>query len=40
MYGIPEDGSDLDHYKKIIIKYPDFEVPEVFGMNDNENITF
>ena len=32
--------GNIDHYRSIIQKLPDFEKPEVFGMNENANITF
>lgn len=30
----------METYKKFVDVFPDFEKPEVFGMNDNANITF
>lgn len=35
----PPEGP-IDHYKTVIDSFPDFEKPEVFGMNENANITF
>lgn len=32
--------SNIEGYRNIISSYPDFEKPEVFGMNENANITF
>ena len=31
---------NIDGYRNLINKLPDFEKPEVFGMNENANITF
>jgi dynein heavy chain len=46
-YGLSDSGvyvqpteGDIDHYKRIIDAFPNFEQPEVFGMNENANITF
>ena len=32
--------GELDYYRDIIKKFPEYESPEVFGMHDNANITF
>jgi dynein heavy chain len=32
--------TNIDGYRSIINRFPDFEKPEVFGMNENANITF
>lgn len=39
IYNTPKLG-DLDHYRNVIEKFPEYELPEVFGMHDNANITF
>lgn len=38
-YVQPIEGT-IEDYKATIDRFPDFEKPEVFGMNDNANITF
>ena len=38
-YSSPKENN-LDGYKSIIDALPNFEKPEVFGMNENANITF
>ncbi len=32
--------GDIEYYRNIIEKFPEYEQPEVFGMHDNANITF
>jgi len=46
-YNFSESGTyisptvgDLDYYRGIIERFPEYESPEVFGMHDNANITF
>lgn len=31
---------NIIEYRRLINKYPDFEKPEVFGMNENVNLIF
>lgn len=39
IYTTPQTG-DLNFYKNTLTKFPEYELPEVFGMHDNANITF
>lgn len=39
IYKQPQE-TNIDGYRGIIDRFPDFEKPEVFGMNENANITF
>lgn len=39
IYVSPDPGN-LDFYRNIIEKFPEYEQPEVFGMHDNANIAF
>lgn len=39
IYYVPLTG-DIDHYRSYIDSLPNFDEPEVFGMNENANITF
>jgi len=36
----PISNTDINYYKNIINNFPDFEVPEIFGMNENANIAY
>lgn len=39
IYKQPCEMNIVD-YRKLINKYPDFEKPELFGMNENANLIF
>lgn len=39
IYKLPQDGSDIDNIIEYVKNLPDVDPPEIFGMNENANIS-